>query len=63
MKPITKSRNQREGRYAGWRVTGGRSVWNWHGRPIGHERAGDGKAISLRRWQQLAKEGRVWVRA
>lgn len=57
MKPIIASRNQREGRYAGWRVTGGRNSLNWQCRPINHERSGNGKAASLKGWERLRKAG------
>lgn len=59
MQRILESRNKREGRYAGWRSTGGRHALNSQCRPIGHQRAGGHpvitKAISLHRWKQLKK--------
>lgn len=54
MTKIIKSRNQREGHYAGWRVTGGRNTLNWSMKQINHERTGGGlraKTNSLRYWR------------
>lgn len=52
---IIESRNKREGRYVGWRVTGGRNTLNWSMKQINHERAGRGswaKAKDLRYWSK-----------
>lgn len=57
MNRIIKSRNKREGHYAGWRVTGGRNTLNWNCRQINHERT-RGCVISLREWARQQKGGR-----
>ncbi|MDK6077923.1 hypothetical protein [Massilia varians] len=58
MTRIIRSRNQREGRYAGWRVTGGRNRLNWNCRQINHERTG-GSAYP-KAWSLKSRSNRPW---
>ena len=54
----TESRNKREGRYLGWRVTGGRNSLNWNCKQINHERTGTKDLWSLKGWAKQLKGGR-----